>query len=81
MGLACDRRLTMLTARLADGLRGGAVDVPEARVRAPHILSLGLRDGMPKDLIEKLAAENFRVAPRFGRLRISPHVYSDGDRS
>jgi selenocysteine lyase/cysteine desulfurase len=70
-------RLGMLTARLADGLRGGSVDVPEALARAPHILSLSFRDGMPKKLIESLAAENIHVAPRLGRLRISPHVYND----
>jgi selenocysteine lyase/cysteine desulfurase len=70
-------RLTMLTARLADGLRGGTVDVPEARVRAPHILSLGFRDGVPKGLIKKLSAKNIHVALRLGRLRISPHVYND----
>ena len=33
-------RLAMLTARLAEGLRGSGVDIPDARVRAPHILSL-----------------------------------------
>jgi hypothetical protein len=42
-------RLAALSARLAGGLRSATVDVPEARVRAPHILSLGFRDGMPKD--------------------------------
>ena len=70
-------RLAMLTARLADGLCGGAVDVPEARVRAPHILSLCFRDGMPEGLVKRLAAENIHVAPRLGRMRISPHVYND----
>jgi selenocysteine lyase/cysteine desulfurase len=70
-------RLAALNARLADGLRSAAVDVPEARVRAPHILSLGFRDGMPAGLIRSLAAENIHVAPRLGRMRISPHVYND----
>jgi selenocysteine lyase/cysteine desulfurase len=70
-------RLAMLTARLAEGLRGAAVDIPQARVRAPHILSLGFRAGMPNGLIERLAAENIHVAPRVGRMRISPHVYND----
>jgi selenocysteine lyase/cysteine desulfurase len=72
-------RLAMLTARLADGLRNEAVEVPETQVRAPHILSLGFRDGMPKDLVARLAGENVHVAPRLGRLRISPHVYNDED--
>jgi selenocysteine lyase/cysteine desulfurase len=70
-------RLAMLTARLADGLRGNAVAIPDPRVRAPHILSLSFSDGMPKDLVAKLAADNVYVAPRLGRLRISPHVYND----
>jgi selenocysteine lyase/cysteine desulfurase len=70
-------RLAMLTARLAEGLRGAGVDIPHERVRAPHILSLSFRDGMPSDLIGRLAAENVHVAPRLGRLRISPHVYND----
>jgi selenocysteine lyase/cysteine desulfurase len=72
-------RLAMLTGRLADGLRNEAVQVPETQVRAPHILSLGFRDGMPKDLVARLALENVHVAPRLGRLRISPHVYNDED--
>jgi len=32
---------------------------------------------MPAQLIARLAAENVHVAPRLGRLRISPHVYND----
>jgi len=70
-------RLVMLTSRLADGLRGSTVHITDSRVRAPHILSLGFRGGMPPGLIEKLAAENIHVAPRIRRMRISPHVYND----
>jgi len=70
-------RLVMLTGRLADGLRGSVVDFPEARLRAPHVLSLRFRHGMPEELIRKLGAENIHVAPRLGRMRISPHVYND----
>ncbi len=70
-------RLAMLTARLAEGLRGSGVDIPDARVRAPHILSLALPQGMLYGLVAQLAANNVYVAPRLGRLRISPHVYND----
>jgi selenocysteine lyase/cysteine desulfurase len=70
-------RLAMLTARLADGLRGNDVAMLDARVRAPHILSLGFPNGMPDKLVERLAAEHVYGAPRLGRLRISPHVYND----
>jgi selenocysteine lyase/cysteine desulfurase len=70
-------RIRMLTRRLADGLRNSGVLVPEERVRAPHILSLGFPKGLPAGLMEKLAAEQVYAAPRLGRIRISPHVYND----
>ncbi len=76
-------RLRMLTDRLADGLAdglrgtGGGVRFGAARVRAPHVLSLDFPGGMPEGLIERLAAEGVHVAPRLGRIRISPHVYND----
>jgi selenocysteine lyase/cysteine desulfurase len=70
-------RLAMLTARLAEGLRGSGVDISDTRVRAPHILSLAFPQGMPHRLVAQLAANNVFVAPRLGRLRISPHVYND----
>jgi len=74
---AVRERLRGLTARLADQLRNDGVTIPDAAVRAPHILSLQLPAGMPARLIERLAAERVYVAPRVGRVRISPHVYND----
>jgi selenocysteine lyase/cysteine desulfurase len=74
---AVTQRLQMLTDRIADGVRGFDVSVPEARVRAPHVLSLGFKEGMPKGLIEQLASDNIYVAARLGRMRISPHVFND----
>ena len=49
------RRLNMLTERIADGLQNAGVQIAEARFRAPHILSLGFRGGMPAGLVEGLA--------------------------
>jgi selenocysteine lyase/cysteine desulfurase len=74
---AIAQRLLMLTERIAEGVRGSGVGVPEPRLRAPHILSLSFADGMPKGLIEGLASERIYVAARLGRMRISPHVYND----
>jgi selenocysteine lyase/cysteine desulfurase len=71
------RRLQMLTGRIADGLQDTGVVMAEARFRAPHILSLGFPGGMPAGLVEGLAGEGIYVAPRLGRMRISPHVYND----
>ena len=70
-------RLAMLTERIAAGVRGLDVQIPERRVRAPHVLSLGFKHGLPKQLLDALSAERVYVAPRLGRMRISPHVYND----
>ena len=71
------QRLLMLTERIAEGLRGIAVSAPEPHLRAPHILSLGFKNGMPTGLVEGLATEEIYVATRLGRMRISPHVFND----
>jgi selenocysteine lyase/cysteine desulfurase len=71
------QRLAMLTERIAEGLRDLGVAMPERRVRAPHILSLGFGHGMPADLVADLASQDVYVAARLGRLRISPHVFND----
>src|SRR5436190_21896213 len=71
-------RLSALTRRIAEGLAGANnVQIPDERVRAPHILSLGFTGGMPPDLMKTLAGQQIYVAPRLGRMRISPHVYND----
>jgi selenocysteine lyase/cysteine desulfurase len=71
------QRLQMLTERIADGVRDIGVSVPDPRVRAPHILSLGFEGGMPADLVAGLASEDIYVAARLDRMRISTHVFND----
>src|SRR2546423_6427281 len=75
--IAVAQRLAMLTERIAEGVKEFGVSVPGHRVRAPHILSLGFKDGMPKALVGGLASEGIYVAARLGRMRISPHVFND----
>jgi selenocysteine lyase/cysteine desulfurase len=74
---AIAQRLAMLTARIAAGVRDIGVRMPAPHLRAPHILSLAFKDGMPAGLVEGLASEGVYVAPRLGRMRVSPHVYND----
>ncbi len=71
-------RLRALTRRIAHALDGtNAVQMHDERFRAPHILSLGFAGGLPANLIPALAGQQIYVAPRLGRMRISPHVYND----
>lgn len=70
-------RLGWLSGLLAEGLAGTGVELPAEPLRAPHVLSLGFPRGMPAGLAERLAARGVHVAPRLGRLRVSPHVYND----
>lgn len=74
---AVAQRLAMLTDRIADGLAGTGVSMPDRRVRAPHILSLGFAEGMPAGLVAALGSEGVYVAARLGRMRVSPHVFND----
>ena len=71
------QRLAMLTERIAEAMGSINVSVPDRRFRAPHILSLGFKHGMPEGLARGLADEGVHVAVRLGRMRISPHVYND----
>ena len=73
-------RTGALTARLEQGLAetaGQMISFPQARFRTPHIFSLGFRGGLPDGLAQRLAAQKVYVAPRLGRLRVSPHVYNE----
>ena len=89
---AIEQRLSMLTERIAEGVRGTGVRVANRHLRAPHILSLGFegpgferlgfeglgfKDGIPAALVEGLATEGIYVAARLRRMRISPHVFND----
>jgi len=74
---AIAQRLAMLTERIAAGVRDIGVGVPQPHLRAPHIVSLAFKGGMPAGLVEGLAGEGVYVAPRLGRMRVSPHVYND----
>jgi selenocysteine lyase/cysteine desulfurase len=74
---AIAQRLAVLTERIAEGVRDLGVSVPKGHLRAPHILCLGFKDVTAKALVEWLATEGIFVAPRLGRMRISPHVFND----
>ncbi|MBV8840148.1 MAG: aminotransferase class V-fold PLP-dependent enzyme [Alphaproteobacteria bacterium] len=70
-------RLSALTRRISDGLATSNALRPDDRFRAPHILCLRFPNSTLGEVIGKLAQEQIYVAPRLGRMRISPHVYND----
>jgi selenocysteine lyase/cysteine desulfurase len=76
---AVEARLADLTRSIGEraAALGGKVSLPDPRFRAPHLICLGFPGGMPEGLVQQLAADNVHVAPRLGRLRLSPHVYND----
>jgi len=74
------QRLQMLTERIAEGLRGIGVNAPERRFRAPHILSLGFRNGMPTGLVEGLATEGIYVAASWPHAHLAPRFQRRGRR-
>jgi selenocysteine lyase/cysteine desulfurase len=76
---AVAERLAMLTRRIADALGDTKIRIMDAKLRAPHILSLGFAGGLPPGLVEGLAEEGIHVASRLSRMRVSPHVFNDED--
>jgi selenocysteine lyase/cysteine desulfurase len=70
-------RLSALTRRISDGLTSSEAVRPDDRFRAPHILCLRFPNRALSEVIARLAHEQIYVAPRLGRMRISPHVYND----
>ncbi|MGD9804965.1 MAG: aminotransferase class V-fold PLP-dependent enzyme [Hyphomicrobiaceae bacterium] len=74
-----EARLAYLTKRIGEKAvsLGNKIALSDPRFRAPQLICLGFPGGMPDGLAQRLAAEKVYVAPRIGRLRVSPHVYND----
>lgn len=70
-------RLAWLTGRLAEAAAALGLPVPEAGMRAGHILGLRLPGGLPPHLVPALAEAGVHAADRQGVLRLGPHVYND----
>ena len=68
--------LTGEIAGRAAALGLGAVPAP---LRAPHYLGLRFPAGMPAGLGAQLAARDVYVSVRGNALRVTPHLYNDGE--
>lgn len=71
--IACT--LDGITGHLAEiAERRGLVCIPRSR-RGPHLLGLEARDGLPTELIPRLAEDGVYVGRRGDSLRIAPHLH------
>ena len=74
------RYLGRLTQRLADGCGELGLIAPPQERRMPHILGLRRPNGLPENLIARLAERRVFASERGGGLRLSPHVWAnEGD--
>lgn len=76
---AVAERLRALTDTLAETVARLQLSVLPREHRAPHILGVRLPGGMKPGLIAALAAQGAYASDRLGVLRISPHVWADGE--
>lgn len=65
------------TDRIADAATTAGLQVSKASYRAAHILGIQFPQGLPPDLLARLAAQNIYVSVRGNALRIAPHLYNN----
>jgi selenocysteine lyase/cysteine desulfurase len=71
--------LSALNARLAEQFQARGFTVPAPAARSPHFFGVGLPPGAPKDLAARLAQEGVYLSVRSGKMRVSPHLWIDGE--
>ena len=67
------------TRRLGAALGAMGLDVMKEAARGPHFLTAKLPAGAPDDLLGRLAAQGVHISQRGGSLRITPHLWCDGE--
>lgn len=76
---AVEATLAAKTAAIAARARDlGLAPTPDA-LRGPHYLSIALPEDAPGDLPKRLAARGVHVSQRGRSLRVTPHLYNDGE--
>ena len=68
-----------VTRAIAEGAVGLGCEVAPEGERGPHMLGIRLPGAMPAGLTERLAAEEVHVSVRGTSIRVSPHLYNDGE--
>ncbi|MGH1569749.1 aminotransferase class V-fold PLP-dependent enzyme [Methylobacterium sp. P31] len=68
-------RLRRLTDQLAEEIAALGLPIGPRHLRAPHILRVRPRGGLPPDLTDRLRHANVFASERSGALRLSPHIW------
>jgi len=68
--------LSTLTAEIAQRAIALGLNVAPTHLRAGHMLGIRFPEGVPDDLIDRLAQNKIYVSVRGNSIRISPHVYN-----
>lgn len=71
--------LAAMTAEIVRRLAPLGIEAPQERLRGCHYLGLRLPQHAPPDLAQRLAAENVHVSVRGDYVRVTPHLYNDGE--
>jgi selenocysteine lyase/cysteine desulfurase len=68
--------LSTLTAEIALQATAMGLNVAPLHLRAGHMLGIRFPEGVPENLIDRLAQNKIYVSVRGNSIRISPHVYN-----
>ena len=68
--------LTALTGEIARRATDLGLNVVPAHLRAGHLLGIRFPEGVPDDLIDRLAQNKIYVSVRGNSIRISPHLFN-----
>ncbi len=72
--------LAAINARIAAQVSKLGFDLPSEDNRSPHLIGIGLPEGLDRPLVKQLATRGIHVSQRGRSLRISPHLHvSDAD--
>jgi selenocysteine lyase/cysteine desulfurase len=68
--------LTTMTAEIAQRATALGLNVAPPHLRAGHLLGIRFPEGVPDELIDRLAQNKIYVSVRGNSIRISPHLYN-----
>ncbi len=67
------------TRAIAERAEPLGFEAPPQAARAPHFLGLRLPGGVPATLLDRLKERNVFVSVRGSSVRVTPHLYNDGE--